>query len=72
MRRSTTNERTTVEERRLMQELVRAFRMAPPDKLAALLRSHSVVAGHCDACHTIWPCTLWSAATKASRPTPVA
>lgn len=51
-----------------MQELVHTLRMAPPENLAALLRQHSHQAGHCPSCHTIWPCTLWSAATAATRP----
>ena len=55
-------------ERRLFQELVRTLRQSPPDNLADLLRAHSCHAGHCSACHTIWPCTLWSAATAATRP----
>lgn len=54
-----------------MQELVYALRLAPPENLAVLLRAHSVHDGHCSACRTIWPCTLWSAATAASRPVPV-
>jgi len=54
-------------ERRLMQELVHTLSLAPPENLATLLRKHSVHAGHCDSCHTVWPCTLWAAATAASR-----
>lgn len=51
----------------LMAELIKTLRATPPENLAKLLRDHSPIASHCPACHTIWPCTLWSAGTAATR-----
>lgn len=52
----------------LMAELIKLLRTAvPPEKLAKLLLDHAPLASHCPACHTTWPCTLWSAAQAASR-----
>ena len=54
--------------RSLMTELIRFLRTyTPPENLAKLLLQHAPMASHCPACHTTWPCTLWSAAQAASR-----
>lgn len=55
-------------DRRLMQELIETLRRVPREKLADFLRAHSCHGGHCSTCRTVWPCTLWSAGTAATRP----
>jgi hypothetical protein len=60
-------------DRRLMQELIKTLRQVPRENLTTFLRAHSCHGHHCDTCHTVWPCTLWSAGTAATRPShPVA
>lgn len=50
----------------LMTELIRTLASAPRDKLAEFLRTHTPANGHCPACRTTWPCTLWTAGAAAN------
>lgn len=49
----------------LMSLIIKTLRLSPVDKLDKLLREHEGYDGHCRCCHTVAPCTLWSAAMSA-------
>lgn len=42
----------------------------PQENLDQLLREHEGTDGHCTRCHTVSPCTLWTAAMAARYPRP--
>lgn len=54
----------------VMRELVQSLRLAPPENLDKLLSEHEGDGGHCPRCHTVSPCTLWSATMAARYPRP--